>query len=839
MSDETRREVEALASQILTSYYRDSDVEFFISTLDPDVVWLGAGENQKAEGREAVAACFRGGKDELFPCDISQEHYLSREIAAGCYYCQADSWVESKPGIPRYARAHQRITLIFRRNTQGELKTLHIHHSLSFADLLKEELFPAQATREAYQRLENMIQRKDNQIELMLSRLPGGMLICQNDGDYQIRWVSDSLCAMLGYAHPEDFLRGTGKQCRGFMHAGDFDAVWQEVKASLENGEPYNVKYRARRGDGSLIWVSDLGKLVVEENGESLIYCFISDITDIHNLQLAQEQERLLENRYLRAAICTAYPLIMSINLTKNTYHCFIEEQDTYTARRQGSFDQLVAETSEMIYPSYQEDYRLALDRETITRRFAEGERQIYLETRQKGVDGKYHWISLHLIYVDNPIDSDVLAIELVKVLDSQRIERARQEQLLRDALASAKAANSAKSDFLSRMSHDIRTPMNAIIGMSAIGQLRIDDKAQVEDCFQKIDASSRYLLSLINDILDMSKIETSKMTLSKERFDFGRMIDEIVEILTPQARERKIAFEVQLDQLLERRYRGDPLRLKQILMNLLSNALKFTPAGGRVSLEVQVKSERGFSYIIFIVSDTGIGMSEEFIPKLFQPFEQETAEGARDYVGSGLGLSIVYNLTRLMDGTIQVESRKGQGTAFTVTIPLKAAGEESPDNAGADSPNAAELKEGGWLADSAKEPATWRNLAGRRVLLVEDNGLNLEIARSLLELNGLLVEPTENGQEAVDCFSAAGEGYFDLILMDIRMPVMDGLAAARAIRALERPDAKRVPILAMSANAFEEDKRQAAEAGMNGYIVKPLDVRILRRTLERFLKEH
>lgn len=323
-------------------------------------------------------------------------------------------------------------------------------------------------------------------------------------------------------------------------------------------------------------------------------------------------------------------------------------------------------------YPSYREDFARFLSREEILRRFAAGEQELYTELRQLGVDGAYHWNSVQLIQVENPVGDELMAIELVRVLDEQRAEKARQEQLLRDALAAARAANSAKSDFLSRMSHDIRTPMNAIIGMSTIGQLKAGDPQAVRNCFAKIDTSSRFLLSLINDILDMSKIENGKMAIAEERFDFTAFFDELVSIIYPQAEKAGLEFEVHISAALERWYVGDELRLKQVLMNLLSNALKFTPRGGRIVVEAaEERRAAGKAVLRFDVRDTGIGMSEEFLTRIFTPFEQEEESAARNNVGSGLGLSIVYNLVQLMGGEVQVHSRRGQGAAFAVRLPL------------------------------------------------------------------------------------------------------------------------------------------------------------------------
>ena len=315
-----------------------------------------------------------------------------------------------------------------------------------------------------------------------------------------------------------------------------------------------------------------------------------------------------------------------------------MDEQDSYTIQGEGNYTDLVEHSLLMIYPSYQEDYRDTFRREEILRRFEAGEREIYMELQQMGDDGEYHWLSMHVIAVENPFNDDVLAIDLVKLLDSQRQEQARQQQLLRDALASANAASRAKSDFLSRMSHDIRTPMNAIIGMTTIGQLKLEDSQVVRDCFRKIDTSSKYLLSLINDILDMSKIETDKMEIAHELFDFKAFAEELNQIIYPQTLEKEVSYEMRHREPLESHYIGDSLRMKQILMNLLSNALKFTPPGGKLGVDIrEEKRANGFAYLEFMVWDNGIGMSKEFMQRIFQPFEQENPGNARNNVGLSL----------------------------------------------------------------------------------------------------------------------------------------------------------------------------------------------------------
>lgn len=1098
MTEQTRQEVEGYAHRILTSYFCQADVEYLIESFAPDIVWLGGGKNQHAEGAEAVAAAFRAGKDELTPMEMSDARYVSLELAENCYLCKGDSWLQLQTEGRVFYRVHQRCSFVFRR-ANGRLQAAHIHNSIDYSGLQEDELFPAKTIDQAQKKLEDTLARQDRQIELMFSQLPGGMLTCRPDQSYAIKWISPSLCRLLGYTGKED-LFAQGRSFSRFIPPASRPALWDEVQSGLAKDGSYASEYQISCKNGATLWVSDLGKRAVDPDGETVICCYIADIserktrelelqkasreaerqarfliqlynslpcgilqftpdtrrvvninrtgwqlygykneaeyraaiqdvletvrpkdragverringlvlnggtltytrqvkrlngkpawirvlmerlinadgleviqaiytdiTEVHQLQLDRERERLIENRALRAAICTAYPMIMNINLTRNRYDCFMEEQECYVAARRGNYEELFRRCAAGVYPTYQEDYTAALNREELLRRFAAGKREVYLETRQKGVDGKYHWLSVHIIHVDNPVNDDVLAIQLIKVLDTVRAEKARQEQLLRDALAAAKAASGAKSDFLSRMSHDIRTPMNAIIGMSTIGQLKADDPARVLDCFHKIDASGRFLLSLINDILDMSKIETGKMTISREAFDFSQFFQEILSIIFPQTLQRGVNFEVHHREPLEKYYVGDVLRTKQILMNLLSNALKFTPAGGSVRIELAEERRAGeFAYLRFAVKDTGVGMAPEFMEKLFRPFEQETSGGARNNVGSGLGLSIVHNLVQLMGGTVEVQSEKGRGSTFAVTLPFglvetpeqaerrknsellrdtrvlvvdddplvgqqcaallggigarcewAAGGREAvervkaslaqarpyqiamidwrmPDLDGVETTRQIRRLVGpdttiiiisayDWSAieDEARgagadyfiakplfaadvcdafsqicggtQPLATQNrselpksritadprLSGRRVLLVEDNELNREIAQSLLENYGLAVDTAENGQLAVEAFQKAPSGRYLAILMDIRMPVMDGLQATRTIRALPRPDAPRVPIVAMTANAFDEDRLVARQAGMTGYIVKPLDLQALLEELKKYL---
>lgn len=949
--------VEALADKIVRTYFCDSDMEFMISTFADDIIWIGGGKKQKAEGREAVAAAFRKGKDEMIACDMSEEGYHSVDLGGGCYLCEGTSRLDSRPESGALFQIQQRVTFVFREKGE-KLETVHIHNSIPFSAVGDDELFPMEAGRSEFEKLRYELFEKGREYEQQASFLenlyqtvPCGVIQFSTEPGHKIISLNSTVWKFYGYPSKEEYLRENANLLQN-IEAGDRALVETVMGQLTLDGDPISYRRRCVLKTGQEAWINVVMKRIPDSNGREVFLAVFTDVTEQTRMERAREQEQLLENRLLRTAIDTAYPLIISVNLTADTYDCFSGEEVYNLFPKEGTYSKLLEKSLSEMYPSYQDDYSVMFRRAELMERFVAGDSEVYMELQQNGIDGKYHWISLHMIKVENPYTEDMMAIWLIKVLDRQRAEQARQEQLLRDALASARAANRAKSDFLSRMSHDIRTPMNAIIGMTTIGQMKLEDKNSVKDCFRKIDSSSKYLLSLINDILDMSKIETEKMEIAYESFDFTDFVDEVNQIICPQALECGISYEMYHEEPIEKHYIGDALRMKQILLNLLSNSVKFTPRGGSISIDIRENQRtNGFAYIQFMVKDTGIGMSDAFKQKVFQPFEQENPGDARNHVGSGLGLSIVYNLIQLMNGSITVQSEKGMGSTFTVTVPFRlvtddqerewerkrqnllrglhvlvvdddpAVGRQTAvmlDDIGAQTlwvdsglqavEEVANSMVKGRMFDIAmidwKMPGIdgvetarrirrmvgpdtmiimitaydWSSiekeaveagvdyfigkplfksaiydtllklsqeprrevlershlLAGRRLLLVEDNVLNMEIARTLLEMNELVVDIAENGAEAVELFGACEPGTYLAILMDIRMPVMDGLEATRQIRAMEREDAGRIPVLAMTANAFDEDKAKAYEAGMSGYLIKPLDIQRLMDELEK-----
>lgn len=576
---------------------------------------------------------------------------------------------------------------------------------------------------------------------------------------------------------------------------------------------------------------------------------------------------------------------------------------------------------------------------------------------------GQNLWLQVNAACIDWQEKSPVylaIFIDITDVTELREMQKKLTEQTaaLKDALTVAEHANRAKSDFLSRMSHEIRTPMNAIIGMTTIAAAYIDDKQRVADCLEKIGYSSKHLMTLINDVLDMSKISEGKMRIAHEPFKLETVVESISSIIYPQAREKGLDFTVPLVELTETELIGDSLRLNQVLLNLLSNALKFTPKGGSIRMEIrQMLKKDGKIRLRFTVSDTGIGMSSAFMERLFVPFEQEDMSAGQNAGGTGLGMPITKNLVTLMGGTITLQSELGKGTSFIVELDfdlpkdkgkmpapkqyvmesLKVlvtdddrdscvhtalllenlgirsdwvltgkecinrvrlahqSGEDydvclidlrMPDMDGVEVTRRIREIVGagtmiiiitaydwGAVENSARQaganafitkpifastlydtllsvtgieravrPPAGKSqrpeLAGHHVLLVEDNVLNREIAVELLHMADITVECAVNGRDAVDQFLAHGDS-FDLILMDVQMPVMDGYEATQAIRGLAHERAGSIPIIAMTADAFHEDVVRAGEAGMNGHLAKPIDPDLLYETLAEWVGGH
>ena len=706
--------------------------------------------------------------------------------------------------------------------------------------------------------------------------------------------------------------------------------------------------------DGSFLWISGLAEKTLDEDGNPVLIATFHDITAEKLAEEAAEREKLQERRMLVSAVSSVYPVIISLNLTRDTLK-FIYAQPGLQVKLGGqeSYSGLYEEFIPTVHPDSLQEFRRRFSPDYLVHTLGEDRNEVYLEAKQLLTDGRYHWISTQIIAVDNPYSADKLAILLSRRIDEQRYEEEQQRSALESALETARAASAAKSQFLSNMSHDIRTPMNAIVGMTAIAATHLEERERVLECLKKIGLSSQHLLSLINDILDMSKIESGKLSLRAEPFNLAELAAEVTELVRAEAVSGQIEMDVRMAVIKNEKVIGDPLRIRQVYLNILSNAIKYTPAGGSIRIEVKQEKGRrkGYHNYVFRCADTGVGMDAEFLEKLFQPFERAQDSTTSRVAGTGLGMAITKNIVDLMNGDIFVKSRPGEGACFTVNIPLRQQDlqqEEIPGEwAGVrslivdddvrtceyttellkdmglraqfvtggedavrfvieekDGSDPFELMIVDWkmpgmdglevtrrirrtvgddipviiltaydwseIENEAREAGVTAFLAkpfyrskicyllgelsgekeltaqqdfggrpdctGKRVLLVEDNEMNREIACVLIEEMGAQVEEARDGAEAVQMMSDSADGHYDMIFMDIQMPVMDGYEAAKEIRSLKRPDALKIPIVAMTANAFEEDVRIALDAGMNEHFAKPIDVRKLEVLLHRYL---
>ena len=794
-----------------------------------------------------------------------------------------------------------------------------------------------------------------NYIGHLYNAIPEGVALMTVEKPYHLMSLNREGLRLLAYPDNAPNNAPKGISLREIIHPDEYEQVIMPAEESEGRDNKHIFENRVLKKDGSYFWAGGIVERTLDENENPILIATFHDVTDEKLRAEAEEREKLQERLTLVGAISNAYPVIIRINLTRDTLgFVYIDPALKLNIGKQKTYSELFEDMLPTIHEESLNDYikRFALKN---LRGILEEKKEIFLEARQRLTDEVYHWTSTQIIHVDNPYSEDKLAILISRRIDEQRHEEEQQRQALQSALDNAMAASRAKSQFLSNMSHDIRTPMNAIVGMAAIAAAHLNDRDRVAECLKKIGLSSKHLLSLINDVLDMSKIESGKLSLRYEPFDFAELLSELTELLKPQADAGRLTMEVSLTKLKNEKVIGDPLRVQQVCINILSNAIKYTPAGGSIHVTVTQKAgaRKGYLNYVFCCSDTGIGMKEEFIERLFQPFERAQDSTSSKVTGTGLGMAITKNVVDLMNGSIRVESTPGKGSVFTVTLPLKLqedGEEEVPrewigvrclmvdddrmicENAaellddmglraefvtdghtavhyvlqaeksadpyglvivdwkmpdmdgvevtrrirkviGADTPVIVltaydwseierEAREAGVTAFLAKpfyhaklcgllgelsgekpqqeirRPALSVDYADKRILLVEDNEINREIARELIGESGAVIEEACDGEEAVQMVADSKEGYYDMILMDIQMPRMDGYEATKAIRRMNRADAIKIPIIAMTANAFAEDAQAAAQAGMNAHFAKPIDIEALDKLLYQYLGE-
>ena len=445
--------------------------------------------------------------------------------------------------------------------------------------------------------------------------------------------------------------------------------------------------------------------------------------------------------------------------------------------------------------------------------------------------NGQESYEMLRMAGVRRPEDRDDRVVHAVGIgftdVDKEIRETLEQRQALVDALGIAEEANKAKTNFLSNMSHEIRTPMNAIIGFDRLALEEENLSPQLKEYLKNIGNSAEHLLGIINDILDMSRIESGQMTIRNEEFSLTNLISTISTMISNQCNEKNITFICNPDKSLGEYYIGDDMRLREIIINILSNSVKYTDEGGQIDFEIKKTAAFGLKEtILFTMRDNGIGMDKDYLPRLFDAFTQENLSHINKYGSTGLGMAITKNLVDIMNGRIDVESEKGKGTVMYVTLTFERSVHRDD----------IEVTE-----QTAGEKETFSDFefAGRKVLVAEDMDINARILMKALEQKGIVTERAENGQRALELFEVSGMYYYDAVLMDMRMPVMDGLTATRAIRNLDRDDAKAVPIIALTANAFEDDVERSLQAGLDAHLSKPLELPVLFETMQKLISKY
>jgi len=634
------------------------------------------------------------------------------------------------------------------------------------------------------------------------NRLPmeeflGLHLPCDYD-TYIVRWADTYL---EGSAR-ELFLKNTDR-----MYLNE---LFEQGKSEI------TFEYYTRSLEGEQIFVRRSTYLAKDKkSGDVIAYNNVKDITE----QKRKENQMHQYEQMLVMATSEIYQGVRQVDLSNFSTVYLSFEDNHITPSDEDDWNTWLARHKQYVHPDDRAKLKEKLSAENLLKMPVGGKFRCDFRSSRKNQNGFYRVYSAsgYKAERDGKLYVNLITMDNTVTMENEM----RQKALIEDALLRAESASEAKTRFLSNMSHDIRTPMNAIIGFTTLAMKHIDNKERVLGYLGRIAASSNHLLSLINDVLDMSRIESGRMHLEETECNLRDVMHELENMLTAEIHSRKLEFYIDMEDVSDVQVICDRLRLNQILLNLLGNAVKFTKPGGRISVQIFEKMGKDVDKAIFefCVKDTGIGMSEEFQKSLFVPFERERNSTASGIQGTGLGMAITKNIVEMMGGTISVISEKDVGTEFIVRLPLKKVSAGQAETA--------------FRRGENNMPADRTDMKGKRILLVEDNDLNREIAREILSEAGLLVDEAEDGSIAIDKLLEKGPGYYSLVLMDVQMPVMDGYTATQEIRSLENKELADIPIIAMTANAFEEDKRKALEVGMNAHIAKPIEVDRLLDELE------
>lgn len=644
-----------------------------------------------------------------------------------------------------------------------------------------------------------------------------GMIGGYCEEGFPLYYVNERMIEMLGYESKEDFEEGINGKVVNTIHPDDLPQVTADLGNHYYVGKKYETTYRMPRKDGTWFWTVDRGEVIETADGRLAIISACLDVTQEYEQQEARKRESAAsasKDRILSDIIKALYSYNATVNLDTGKYSLFVGtgmeayiEQFSQTDDYEEACNILLSN----VLPEYVDELNRQFSLESL--RCKKNQRGHIGQVVYAGVtaDG-IGWFEVNAFM---GVDDKGTPITSVFGRDvTQEHEKADTKA----QLEIANAANAAKTSFLFNMSHDIRTPMNAIIGFRDLLEKHQEEPEKRADYLKKIEDASNVLLSIINNVLEMARIEKGTLEIDETAWSAEQFNDTLYSVFHEMMVQKNIEFTRQVD--VNNHYVFcDPIKLREIFLNILSNAYKYTNPGGSVHMHLkEIPSAReGYALYQTTISDTGIGISEEFMPHIFEEFSREHNTTDNKIEGTGLGMPIVKHLVEFLNGTIEVKSEKGVGTAVIVTLPHRIADKSN-------------------LVNHAGVELDPNLFWGKRILLAEDNELNAEIAIEILKEAGFVIELAEDGQICVDMLDKASAGYYDLILMDIQMPNMNGYHATRTIRALNDSGKANIPILAMTANAFEEDKREAFRCGMNGHLAKPINVSELMKELARIL---
>ncbi len=690
------------------------------------------------------------------------------------------------------------------------------------------------------------------EIMKFMDEIPGGFLIYHAEGNEQIIYANLGLLRIFQCDTVAEFRELTGNSFKGMVYPDDLESVeksiWQQISENQYDLD--YVEYRITRKDGEIRWIEDYGHFIQSDAVGGIFYVFLGDATEKRNRlvsekEVFQKEKRQSEQKLksLMEAFDKERALVrreqlrrleviegLSVNYESILYADLETDEATpyrLSTRMKPLFGEMFQVQSFIKYVTeYVNTWVYPEDREMVGRMTEPGfirkhitENKTYYVNYRVIEDGKIEYLQLRVVDVSKA--GKVQIVIGYRKVDEEQREEQEHKKMLADALNNANLAIDAKNSFLSNISHDMRTPLNAIFGFVALAKRDRHDMDAVQGYLDRIDASSRQLLDLIDKVLEISWTESSGVYAEEMECDLQEILEEIYEFLHLQALEKDIEFKLDFSGVKHKQIYSDHQKLKQMLLYLANNAITYTKPGGMVSIAVteQIEMLNHYATYQIVIKDTGIGISEEFLERIFEPFVREKNTTLSGIHGVGLGLSIAKNIVDMLGGTIKAQSVVGEGSTFTVTLRLRMCADAAQ------------------TAAEAPGPVWAVKVAGQRILLVEDNELNLEIETAILQEQGFFIESAENGSIAVEKVKHSRPGDFDLVLMDIQMPVMNGWQAAKAIRELDDPALANIPIIAFSANVFERDIRMSMESGMNAHLTKPIDIPLLLKTFTEILQ--